>query len=459
MTTRVQATAPVGFGLVVMALLPFGLGYFLSYLYRAANAVVAPDLVRDIGLTAGELGLLTAAYLLAFSLFQIPLGVLLDRYGPRRVQAALVAVGGIGAIVFALGQSATALLFARAIIGLGFAGGLMSSFKAVVLWVPEPRRPLANSCVMSIGALGLLCSTAPLEAVVQAYGWRNAFLGIAAFTFLIAALILFAVPERGVPPKAVSLREELGEVAAIYRNRVVLALLPLLSISVGTHVSIQTLWVGPWFRDVGGLDRTQVANRLFVMAAAFFAGILISGAVADWLTRRRVSLLNVMLGFMIFFFVAQALIIFEVKGADILLWSMFGMTGQVSVLAFPWLSSYFGARLSGRANTAVNLPMFLAAFGFQYAIGAIIDLYPASPGGGYSPDAYGTAFAILLAAQLAALLWFFANGHHIAAAEQVVQERSKARTAVADQSRIPGRPALNSTVIRWPGRAMGDCAL
>ena len=69
--------------LVFTALLPFAAGYFMSYLLRAVNAVVAPDLVQDLGLTPGELGLLTAAYLGAFALFQLPLGVLLDRYGPR----------------------------------------------------------------------------------------------------------------------------------------------------------------------------------------------------------------------------------------------------------------------------------------------------------------------------------------------------------------------------------------
>ena len=438
---------PPGLLVMLAALLPFGLGYFLSYLYRAANAVVAPDLVRDIGLSAGELGLLTSAYLLAFALFQLPLGILLDRYGPRRVQAALVAIGGLGAVVFGLGQDARTLLLARAIIGLGFAGGLMSAFKAVVIWVPEPRRALANSCVMSIGALGLLVATAPLEAAVQAFGWRHVFLGVAAFTMLVAVLILVVVPERGAPERAtaergtpergapereaakqaISVRAQIGEVAQILRNPVVLALAPLLAITVGVHVSIQTLWVGPWFRDVGGLDRTAVANRLFVMAAAFFAGILITGAVADWLARRGVSLLNVMLGFMMIFFLAQACIIFELEGHDMLIWSLFGMTGQVSVLAFPWLSSYFGAALSGRANTAVNLPMFMSAFAFQYAIGAVIDLYPLSPAGGYAPDAYATAFAILLAAELAALLWYLSNRHHIATAEQIVQAAYRAR--------------------------------
>src|ERR1700694_5203953 len=109
---------------------PFALGYFLTYLLRAVNAVVAPDLVAEIGLDAAELGLLTAAYLGAFALFQLPLGVLLDRYGPRRVQVALLGVAAFGCLLFAFGRNALMLTAARALIGLGFCGGLMGGFKA-----------------------------------------------------------------------------------------------------------------------------------------------------------------------------------------------------------------------------------------------------------------------------------------------------------------------------------------
>ncbi|MEQ1616665.1 MAG: MFS transporter, partial [Hyphomicrobiaceae bacterium] len=157
-SSQPAAFAPASLGLMVIVLLPFGLGYLLSYLFRAVNAVVAPDLVSQIGLSASELGLLTAAYLLAFACFQLPLGVLLDRYGPRRVQAALLVAAAVGAALFAAGWNVWTLSAARALIGVGFAGGLMSGFKAVVLWVPEPRRALANSLVMSLGAVGLLFS-------------------------------------------------------------------------------------------------------------------------------------------------------------------------------------------------------------------------------------------------------------------------------------------------------------
>lgn len=423
-----DSSAAVGIGLMIAALLPFGLGYFFSYLYRATNAVVAPDLVRDIGLTAGELGLLTAAYLLSFSLFQIPLGILLDRFGPRRVQAALVALGALGALLFGLGQSTTSLLIARGIIGIAFSGGLMAAFKAVVLWVPEMRRPLANSLVMSIGALGLLVATAPLEFAVQAIGWRSVYFWLAGVTLLVAAIIFFVVPERQAPPRDTTVADEFREVATISRDRVMIAMMPLLSVSAGSQVAVQTLWAGPWFRDVAGLDRTGVANKLFVMASAFFVGILITGWITDWLTRRGVSLLNVMMGFLALYMVALLGFALELTVLQTPLWLLFSMTGQVSVLAFPWLASYYGAARSARANAGLNLAMFMCAFVLQYAIGMVIDRYPVTPSGGYSREAYQVAFALLLALHGAALTWYAINWRFIAKADAIVRAAYRTRT-------------------------------
>jgi len=412
-----HAPERVSLTIMAMALLPFSLGYFLSYLYRAVNAVVATDLITEFKLSAGELGLLTAAYLLAFALFQLPLGILLDRYGPRRVQAALVAIGGLGALMFAYAPNVYVLTVARAIIGLGFAGGLMSGFKAVVLWVPEQRRALANSLVMSIGALGLLVSTSPTEWAVQTYGWRNAFLGVVSFTALVAAMIYLVVPERRQQAEPAPLSAQLADVGQIYRDRVFLGLAPLLATTAGAQIGLQTLWAGPWLKDVAGLDRTGVANVLFISAAGFFAGILISGAVADWLSRRGVSLITVMLGFLAVYVLAQIAIILPIRGYDAWLWSLFGMCGQVAVLAYPWLSSYFGVKLSGRSNTAANLLMFLAAFAIQYVVGVVIDLWPRTASGGYPVEAYSAAFAGTLAIQLLAFFWYLANRRRIAAAE------------------------------------------
>ncbi|MEL6373563.1 MAG: MFS transporter [Pseudomonadota bacterium] len=393
----------------VLVLAPFALSYFLSYLYRAVNAVVAPRLVADFQVDPAQLGVLTAAYLLAFAAFQLPLGVLLDRFGPRRVQAVLMVVAAGGAAWFALADSFAALTASRALIGLGVAGGLMSGFKAVVLFVPAPRRALANACVMSVGAIGLLVATAPTEWAVQAYGWRWVFAGLAGLSVLVAALIMVMVPREGGDTPAgepVPLRTQVRDIGRILSDAQVWALAPLLATTAGTHIAIQTLWAGQWFRDVAGLNRDATAQNLFWMAVAFFAGILFTGGIADRLVQRGLGLLDVMLGFVVLFIASQAAIIVLPAEVTFLPWLIFGALGQVAILAYPWLSSHFGTALSGRANTAMNFLIFTSAFAIQAAIGAIIGAFTADEAGRYPQAAYDVAFGLFLLAQLIALVWY-----------------------------------------------------
>jgi predicted MFS family arabinose efflux permease len=245
---------------------------------------------------------------------------------------------------------------------------------------------------------------------VRLIGWRGVFVALAAITALVSALIYFVVTERRDAPSGATLGAQVKSLGTIYGDRAFLALAPLLAASAGAHIAIQTLWAGPWFRDIAGLDRAGVASSLFAMAAAFFVGILFTGAVADWFQRRGVDTLKVMTGFLLVFMASQAAIVADWALLRTPSWLLFGMTGQVAILAYPWLSHHFGAALSGRANTAMNLLIFLAAFLIQYAIGWIIDHYPKPSGGGYAPEAYRAAFGAFLALQVAALLVYLAAG-------------------------------------------------
>ena len=177
-------------------LLPFACGYFMSYLFRSVNAVIAPNLQRDLGIGAGDLGTLTAAYFIAFAAFQLPLGILLDRFGPRRVQAVLLLSAALGAVVFAVGSGLSHLIIGRALIGLGVAGGLMAAMKAIALWLPKERWALANGVFMTAGGLGALAATLPVELALEHAHWTMLFWGLAGLTVLASLTIFFVVPER-----------------------------------------------------------------------------------------------------------------------------------------------------------------------------------------------------------------------------------------------------------------------
>ena len=133
-------------------LLPFAAAYFLSYFFRSANAVIGPELARDLGLSAGDLGLLTSTYLLAFCLAQLPLGMLLDRFGARRVESALLLAAATGAALFALAEGMTGLAGARALIGLGVSACLMAAFKAFSQCYPPERQASLTGWMMTAGA-------------------------------------------------------------------------------------------------------------------------------------------------------------------------------------------------------------------------------------------------------------------------------------------------------------------
>src|SRR5262245_23164422 len=352
---------------------PFGLGYFLSYFYRAVNAVVAPDLVRDLGLTAAGLGFLTATYLVSFAVFQLPLGILLDRFGPRRVQAALLCLTAAGATIFGFAASFPMLAIGRAMIGIGSAGGLISGFKAVSLTVPEQRQPLANASIMAVGAVGLLFATIPTEIVAANWGWRSMFAGLAAMSLVIALLVFLAAPERSSREVAqVTFVGQARGLATVLSNPVFWRLAPLVATVCGCQIGIQSLWAGPWLADVAGLDRTGVAQGLAMMAAGFLVGTLMSGAIADRLAARGISVLTVTPVLVTIYLVTEWLMVAEVTRWPFLLVLVFGMFGQTPILLYPWLVGYFGgSRAAGRTISALNVLVFMAAFATQYGFGAI----------------------------------------------------------------------------------------
>jgi predicted MFS family arabinose efflux permease len=391
--------------IIATALAPFAFGYLLSYLLRAVNAVVAPDLVADLDLAPAELGLLTSAYLLAFALFQLPLGILFDRYGPRRVQSALLALAAAGCALFALAPGFLTLFIARAIIGLGFAGGLMSGFKATSLWVAPERRTLANSCIMATGAMGIIVATEPTQYLVSQVGWRNAFFIFAGLVLAGACLVFLAVPRRDGERVEARFSEQFGQLLRILKLPLYWRLAPFLGLTAGVQVGIQTLWAGPWLRDVLDLGRADVARHLLWMAVAFMIGILSIGFVVDRLGRRGVSPLSVMLAYLLVYLAAQAVIVLRVPELSFPAWLVLAATGQVGIVAFPWFAAQVGNDLAGRSNASINFAMFVAAFAAQGVIGMIIGLF-APTSTGYAPEAYSWAFGTFLLLQIVALGWY-----------------------------------------------------
>ncbi len=389
--------------------LPFIAGYFLSYVYRTVNAVLGPTLAAEFGLGPGGLGLLSAVYFLSFGLFQLPLGLLLDRFGPRRVNAALLLLAALGALWFAFAHSAAAAIGARALIGLGVSGCLMASFTAFVLWYPADRLSTMNGITFSAGALGAIAATLPLELLLRVLPWREAFLLLAAATVLVSLVLWLAVPERAGRGGA-SLGVQLRELGVILRDPAFRRVALCLGASQSASVALQTLWIATWLRDVAGYDRQGVALGLLIVNLGMIAGYLGFGRAADRLARAGRSAFPLIVGGVAVASLCLALIAFgpafkPMAGITALaLWFVFVAGGTSVVLGYALLSRRYPKEMAGRANTAVNVVGFVGMFAGQWAIGLVLDRWPQSPAG-YAPEAYPWALGMVWAVQLAGLLW------------------------------------------------------
>jgi len=399
---------PPSLGKNLRVFIPFALGYFLSYLYRVVNAVLAPDLASELGIGPSELGLLTATYFITFAAFQLPLGVLLDRFGPRKIESFLLIFAAAGAFVFSRAESVSGLVIGRALIGFGVSACLMAAFKAFVLWFRRERLPLINGIQMAAGGFGALTATAPVEAALGVTDWHGVFFILSIITLAVAAAVFFVVPEKIIKQNGDSIKEQLRGIIQVFSSLTFWRIAPLTVMSQAAFLAIQGLWSGPWLRDVAGFEREMIAQILLMIAAAMVTGFILMGAAAERLSRLGIKPIVIAAAGMTAFMITQGLLILEVISWTRTLWVLFGILGTTGIIPYAVLSQSFPIHLSARVNTGVNLLVFIAAFSAQWGIGAIINLWPGTAAGGSSPAGYQAGFAMMLCLQVIALLWFVA---------------------------------------------------
>jgi len=380
--------------------LPFAASYYLSYFFRTINALVSSRLTADFDLGARSLGLLTSVFFLS-AFFQVPIGVLVDRHGTRRVQSGLLLVAAFGAAVFSLGSEVWVLVLGRALVGLGAGAAVFIGFKAIATWYPPERLALMNGCYVMVGALGAVTATAPAEALLTTIGWRGLFETFAFVTAICAAITFTVVPDRAKnqpEPRTSNLR-------AILRDIRLWRLAPLSTMCISTAWAFQGLWAAPWMEDVENLDRPAIVRHLFIMAVALSLGSLALGAGAHLLRKRGVRAQDFLLMVTGLFVAAELALILAVPTSSYLLWAIIASLGGASVLTYAILPEFFPTNMIGQANAVLSSCHIAGAFFLQYTTGFVVNLW-AGHGGHYPPIAYRMAFALIVVLQIAAAVWF-----------------------------------------------------
>lgn len=368
---------------------------------RNSHVVVAPNITLELGISPEALGGLSGALFIASALTQIPGGVLIDRYGPRRTITAMLVTTVLGVALFAAADTVAWLSFARVLVGLGTAVVLMAAIIACARWFDARHFATVTGTLLGLSQFGNLLATAPMAMTAEAFGWRGAFAGLAVVTVLITVLSWWLL--RDAPPGHAyhsrpneTMREALVGVVDVMQIRGIYPIVVMAFVSYATVGSVIGLWGGPYLHDVYGLDTGARGRILAAMAFGLFIGNITYG----WLNQLVRSPKRLVVGgslatiatYAVFAMIGQPPVFVVVS-----LFGLLGLVGSFTAMLIAHGRTFYPDRLVGRGMTVVNTAVLVGLALMQWVTGAVVGAF-GKVGGHTPPEAYRTMFGMLAVA-------------------------------------------------------------
>lgn len=360
------------------------LNFVLSMFYRVSTAVISPALIRDLDMTTSQLSDLSAAFYYAFALSQVPLGVALDRIGPRLTMCFLSVAAVGGAVVFAIGKTPDHLILARVLLGVGMSGNMMVPFALLAVWFPVDRFGFLSGIAIAVGSVGNLLAATPLALLSLSIGWRASFLLFAAVNAVI--VVTFIIVMRDYPPgyvrpgrRAVSVFTGLGRLARMYGFW---AISLTNFVRYGYFAALQSLWLGPFIILGMGLGEVVAGNALLCMGMGYMVGLPVWGWASDRFFRSRK---RVVLPTMICFCLTTFSLVTWTQTVPT--WVLMGTFLCIGLLAAPGQILYAHIKellptsMVGQAMTSVNFFTVLGVGVMIHVLGLFLGSEPGTRGG------------------------------------------------------------------------------
>jgi predicted MFS family arabinose efflux permease len=390
---------PRRYAIFVIVSLAFALGLF----QRMALAAVATDIMSQFHIGASELGSLGAYYFYAYALMQIPNGMIVDRWGPRRLMTVCLLVASAGGFIFALAPNYTWLAIGRLLVGLGVSAVFVPTLALMVAWFPARDLALWNGLFVSFSCTGTLFAGRPLVEATQRIGWAGAFLAAAALTGVTAVGVWIVVRDRpanesGSQHAALEspTARELGRSLLDVIRSPILWLTGLGGLLLnGSQASFQAIWAGPFLNDVYLMPAAAIGNMLMLIPLGQMAGNFSHGWLADRVYRSRPAALVVGVGVYVALWGPLALHTerFSMAGLGLLYAGSFGFMWSAFNLFFPILRSRFRPEIASTAVGVFNLCSMMGGAIVQQVFGGLLDRFTPIAGG-YPLAAYELTFRV-----------------------------------------------------------------
>ena len=386
-----------------------GLFVFYGYFLRIAPSVMAPELMRDFGVGAAVLGNLAGIYFYAYAFLQVPAGMMLDRFGPRRVLTAAIALCALGTVMFAVADSIAWAYAGRLLVGAASGFSLVGALKLASVWFPPRRFALAAGLSSALGTMGGIMGQAPLAALVQAVGWRESLIGTAIAGGVLAAAFWLVV--RGDVEMA---RQRTAGAAGVLRGLGKAAATPQVwlvawssALQAPALLAFAGLWGVPYMMRAYGLERPAAAAATSLVLVGFAVGTPLIGWWSDHIERRKMPMLVGACTTL----AAMVVLIYGPRlplAAAYVLCLVAGVGASANFLALSAGREHGPPGATGTVVGIINMGIMFVGAVFQPLIGWLLDLnWDGLVEAGarvYSVAAYQKAFLLLIASHALALL-------------------------------------------------------
>ena len=359
----------------ITVFLVFAFGYFLSCLLRAITATLSPVLTSEFNLLAADLGLLAGGYFFGFACMQIPLGYLLDKFGPKKIISIFLLIAFVGTTSFALSQTFSGLFISRILIGIGVSACLMAPLTGYRIWFAENLQQRANSWMLMIASLGFVSSTLPVQLLLPSFGWRWIFGGIAILILASIFLILVFIPKWNQKEIINSTKnlDQSGTLVDVWKSKFFISVIPMGLFNYGGLMAIQTLWAGPWMIRVAGYTPIESATGLFWINITMLFSFFIWGYFLPKINELGFNALKILKFGLPLSFIVMIIIITLGNKAGAFFLTLFILSSIFLSVTQPAVGLSFPSYLAGKALTSFNLLIFSGTFIMQWLIGFIID--------------------------------------------------------------------------------------
>ena len=390
-------------------------GYILVYFHRLCPAVLAVDMMRDLQTSGAITGLLGAAYFYPYAVMQLPAGLLSDSWGPRKTITLFFLVAFCGSVLLGLAPSVLWAIVGRTLVGLGVAMLFVPTLKILAEWFHAREFALMTGILMALGGVGSLTAATPLAALSVWIGWRMSFVAVGMFTLVLAVLVYLFVRTRpselggtspaGQPQSAATPIGLLESVRKVVTHRHFWPLAAWFFFNCGIFFSFGGLWGGPYLAHVYGLDKSEAARILSMVAI----GMIIGSPTLSWASnnllrgRKPVIVLSSIVTLVITAFLAFQTGTISRIGLYLVCLGLGIFSSAVVVIAFTANKELFPVQMAGTATGIVNLFPFAAGAVFQPLLGYVLE-YHGRVDAGFTLIGYRRAFTVLFASGLVALL-------------------------------------------------------